>query len=99
MVQQREPGDPIGGLIVGIVTNMPPATTRMTERQYRCLINRAAPGGDVELRHFVHPDQLSDVEEALGSGGCYESLDALWGARLDALIIAGAEPQAASMLD
>jgi homoserine O-succinyltransferase/O-acetyltransferase len=75
-------------LTIGLVNNMPPAAIESTERQFREVLNTAAMGMPFTLRWF----RLVGLRPA-----GYEPTQALWGSRLDGLIITGAEPKAPTL--
>ncbi len=77
-------------LVVGLVNNMTGPALRAADIQFTGLLHAAGTGLRLRLRRFAagpvaHPG--------------YEPIDALWRTRLDGLIVTGAEPQAASILD
>ncbi len=85
-------------LVIGLVNNMSDRGLRTTEGQFTRLLRAACPGLDLELRLFScrgsRPSRLQD-----GAGGSYADVEALFGTRLDAVIVTGMEPQAARLQD
>jgi homoserine O-succinyltransferase/O-acetyltransferase len=81
-------------LVVGIINNMPDAALESTERQFRSLLSEAFPPLTVRLRMFSVPERERSEEGRRYVDTYYESIDALWPARLDGLIVTGAEPRA-----
>jgi homoserine O-succinyltransferase len=78
-------------LTIGLVNNMPPGARRSTERQFAQLLAAAAPDPVARLRCFC-----------AGAGGevaGYSDIAAVFAADLDAIIVTGAEPRAASLRD
>jgi homoserine O-succinyltransferase/O-acetyltransferase len=87
-------------LHIGLVNNMPDGALKATEHQFRSLLNAAAARHvDVRLSLFA----LQDVPRSQAGLGHvhehYASLDQLWDAKLDGLIVTGAEPRAAKLSD
>lgn len=73
--------------IIGLVNNMPQAGFAATDTHFAGLLQASYP---VRLRRFAAAGPLPDD---------YEPIDSLWHARLDALIVTGAEPRAAATSD
>lgn len=73
-------------LTIGLVNNMPPPAMAQTAGQFATLLRAGARGTPFRLRLFADAPFPS-----------HEPLEALWGARLDGLIVTGAEPRAAAM--
>ncbi len=97
------PGHRAGGrparLDIGLVNIMPDAALRSTERQFARLL--AAASGPTEVR--LHLFSLAEVPRCGAArsamAGRYGDLAALERARLDGLIVTGAEPIAPSLTD
>ena len=89
----------VGGIHVGLVNNMPDSALEATERQFRSLLFEAAGGMAVRLSFLALPEvpRSSDAKRHIDLS--YASLSALWGNRLDGLIVTGAEPVAANLMD
>lgn len=86
-------------LDIGLINNMPDTALESTERQFRTLLDSAAPGITVRLWLYALP-QIPRTE--LGRyhiDSCYTPIDDLWDRRLDGLIVTGAEPRATSLMD
>lgn len=85
-------------LDIALLNNMPDAALKSTERQYVDLLTAAAPE-DVTVR--LHPFSLAEIERGpearrhVAEG--YGQAGDLFSARIDALIVTGAEPRAASL--
>ncbi len=84
-------------LAIGLLNNMPDAALASTERQFRALLAEAGISRSVELTVFALRDKpRSDAgrryvrEQTAGP-------DAIWTARLDALIVTGTDPVAARL--
>jgi homoserine O-succinyltransferase len=88
-----------GRLAVGFVNNMAPSAMLATERQFRVLLDNATQGYDVQLRLFALPGAAQLAADGTASATAYEDLDALWDAKLDGLIVTGAEPRAVAMTE
>ncbi len=84
-------------LTVGLVNNMPDAALAATERQFRLLLETAAPERRLELQLFHIPEIARGPEAAARLRARYRSLSELDGAGLDALIVTGAEPRCAEL--
>lgn len=86
-------------LDIGLVNNMPDAALRPTERQFARLL--AAASGPTEVR--LHLFSLAEVPRGSAArsamAGRYGDLATLERARLDGLIVTGAEPVAPSLTD
>ncbi len=86
-------------LNIGLVNNMPDSALKGTERQFLRVLQGAAEGRTVRLHLFTLPEvPRSDRGRRYVDAG-YGSLGDLLSSRLDALIVTGAEPQAASLMD
>ena len=92
-------GVPRGRLDIGLVNNMPDGALEATERQFARLLAAASGTRDVRL-HLFSLGEVTRGRVARGYlAGRYGDLEALEGARLDALIVTGAEPVAESLTD
>ena len=86
-------------LKVGLVNNMPDAALVATERQFRALLQAAAPERRVEL-HLFHVLEIPRGPEAAARlAGRSRPVAEVEAAGLDALIVTGAEPRAADLRD
>ena len=84
---------------VGLVNNMPDAAVAATQRQFVRLLEDASGEFDVRLSLFAL-DTLPRADEARRAmADDYAPAGALDGARLDALVVTGAEPGAADLRD
>ena len=81
-------------LRVGLVNNMPDAALQATERQFRALLQAAAPERRVELQLFHVPAVARAAQASARLRTAYQPVEAVQAAGLDALVITGAEPQA-----
>ena len=88
-----------GRLDIGLVNNMPDAALKSTERQFARLL--AAASGPIDVRlHLFSLDRVPRGDAArVYLAGRYGGLAALEAARLDGLIVTGAEPVTASLTD
>jgi homoserine O-succinyltransferase len=77
-------------LTIGIVNNLPTAAIKSAERQFYEILLEAADNIPLTLRWF----RLSGARPSN-----YETLDELWHSRFDGLIVTGAEPRAANLMD
>ena len=81
-------------LRVGLVNNMPDAALAVTERQFRTLVEAAAPERAVELHLFHIPGVLRGAQARARLRTRYRPMADAEQADLDALIVTGAEPRA-----
>jgi homoserine O-succinyltransferase len=88
MASVRPIDPPSGGreLVVGLVNNMAPAAMKAAEAGFRAALARSPRGWTLRLRVF-----------SATPAGEQEDLSALWGARLDGLIVTGTEPKSRLM--
>ena len=88
-----------GGLLIGLVNNMPDAAVRATERQFLGLLDTASGDIDVTLRFYSLPDiPRSDAARELFVGD-YGTIDELAGAGIDGLIVTGTEPRTPELFE
>jgi homoserine O-succinyltransferase len=86
-------------MVIGLVNIMPPAAIERTERQFRTMLDRAAPWQNIRLRLF-RPHSLVGAASGLANiHQPYETMDALWESRLDGLIVTGTQPSSSSITD
>ncbi len=95
----RLSGDLTEPLAIGLVNNMPDTAVRATERQFRELLSAASYGLPITLRLFSAPEVARGQACQTYLSLAYESIDRLWGAQLDGLIVTGAEPRARMLED
>ncbi len=76
-------------ITIGLLNNMPDAAFAATERQFISVLDAASKGFNVRLNLY------SLVHSPAGSG--YSSLDDIWEANLDGLIVTGKEPITANL--
>ncbi len=88
-----------GGIDIGLVNNMPDSALKGTERQFARLLAEAAPELAVRLHLFTLPEIARSDRARAHCDERYGSLGDLLSSRLDALIVTGAEPRAASLRD
>ena len=89
---QAEPDRSLPPLRIGLVNNMPDAALAVTERQFRDLVQAAAPGRTIELRLFEIPGIPRSPVIRSRMEGRYRPIEALDEAALDALVVTGADP-------
>ena len=100
--RRREPparNDGSEPIVIGLVNNMPDAALRITERQVRDLLSRAAGELPVSLRVFSLPELPRSEAGRLHVGQFHEPIAALWPTQVDALIVTGTEPKAVTLED
>jgi homoserine O-succinyltransferase len=86
-------------IAIGLVNNMPDAAVASTQRQFARLIDHASGDFDVRLRLFALETLPRADEARRAMADEYASVHALPEARLDALVVTGAEPCAADLRD
>jgi homoserine O-succinyltransferase len=102
-----ERGAPVGGfadfslrtIAIGLVNNMPDSAVAATQRQFTRLLEDASGELDVRLSLFALETLPRAAETRRAMAGDYASASALEDARLDALVVTGAEPCAADLRD
>ena len=82
---------------IGLVNNMPDTAFEATERQFVALIGAAAGEIPTRLKFYSLPGIPRSGAVAEMANRSYESTEALWGARLDGLIVTGREPLKADL--
>ena len=91
--------DPSTSITIGVVNNMPDSALVGTERQFVSLLTAAAPNWHVSIRYTC----LSEIERAAAASERiatqYWQLDRLLDDGVDALIVTGSEPRAATLTD
>ena len=86
-------------LRIGLVNNMPDAALAVTERQFRVLVEAAAPERAVELHLFHLSGVERDAQARARLRARYRPMADIEQADLDALIVTGAEPRATDLRD
>ena len=86
-------------LRVGLVNTMPDAALAVTERQFRTLVEAAAPERSVELHLFHMPGVERGPQARARLRSRYRPVADVLAAELDALIVTGAEPRTADLRD
>ena len=86
-------------LRIGLVNNMPDAALAATERQFQALVQAAAPERRVELQLFHIPEIAREADARRRLDLRYRPATEVEDARLDALIVTGAEPRTAELAD
>ena len=83
-----------GPVLVGLVNNMSDGAARPTEQRFFKLLRAAAGGRDVKFTLFTCPK----IPRSSGNGGQnYADIEEILEARLDALIVTGAEPTTSTL--
>ena len=86
-------------LKVGLVNNMPDAALAATERQFRTLLQAAAPERTLDLHLFHVPQIIRGSDAAARLAARSRPVDEMEATGLDAIIVTGAEPLAADLRD
>jgi homoserine O-succinyltransferase len=84
-------------LKIGLLNNMPDAAMAATERQFSSLLQVAAEGAPVTLKLFALAGVPRGEAAETHMRGRYQAAETLADARLDGLIVTGAEPRAAEL--
>jgi homoserine O-succinyltransferase len=88
-----------GGIVIGLVNNMPDGALQTTERQFRELLSSASQDFAVRLRLFSIPELPRGSAGRSRVGQSYEDISELWTDHLDGLIVTGTEPHAPALAD
>ncbi len=88
-----------GRLDIGLVNNMPDGALEATERQFARLLAAVSGTRDVRLHLFSLKEITRGSVARSYLAGRYGDLEMLEGARLDGLIVTGAEPIAESLTE
>lgn len=92
-------GDPVE-LTIGLINNMPDGALKATERQFTRLLETAAtPRARIRFRCFALPSIARSPAAQTHIAGTYADIADLDGARMDGLIVTGAEPIADDLRD
>jgi homoserine O-succinyltransferase len=83
---------PAAPVTVGLVNIMPPGAMRATDQQFSELLAAACGERNIIIRRFT-------LDAQRGAASCYEGLATLFNSRLDALIVTGTEPRAATLTE
>jgi homoserine O-succinyltransferase len=102
-----EHGERLGGsadrggrtITIGLVNNMPDSAIAATQRQFARLLEAASGEFDIRLSLFALESTPRAAEARRAMAVDYAPASALDGARLDALVVTGAEPSAADLRD
>ena len=86
-------------VVVAFVNNMPDAAIRSSERQFRGMLQAGADEFDIVLENFYYPGLPRTDDARTEFLQSYRDIDELWESEIDGLIVTGAEPRAASMMD
>jgi homoserine O-succinyltransferase len=86
-------------LTVGLVNNMPDTALESTEQQFLTLLDEAARDFVVRVKLFSIDAVPRGERGRQYLGRHYADIRALWGGRLDGLIVTGTEPRATDLID
>ncbi len=87
------------GVTVGLVNNMPDSALQSTERQFLELLDAAALDVPVRLRLFSLPEVPRSDTARAHLRSSYRDIAELAAAKLDGIIVTGAEPRTDSLRD
>ena len=103
---EQQAGAAAGGreLVIGLVNNTSDRALKGTERDFRDVLRAAAtrPSGEpatLRFRLFTCPEIRRASRPQGAHGEPYDDIGELFASRLDALIVTGMEPQAATLRD
>jgi len=91
------PSDRGKRIVVGFVNNMPDAAVASTERQFARLLDEASGDFDLRLRRYRLETLPRSAEAAQAIAATHREVRTLSPGSLDALIVTGAEPRAATL--
>jgi homoserine O-succinyltransferase len=83
---------PAERLTIGLVNNMGDGALQATERQFASLLNQASAGSSIDLALYSFPEVVRGEVGARHVATFYSSVQDLWNARLDGIIVTGREP-------
>ena len=86
-------------ITIGLVNNMPDGALEATERQFLSLLDSASDGISVRLALYSLPGVPRNESGASHIGKFYSSVEDLWDAQLDGLIVTGREPLTVNLAD
>jgi homoserine O-succinyltransferase/O-acetyltransferase len=84
---------------IGLINNMPDTALEATERQFRSLLASASDDMTVRLSLYALADVPRSEAGKRHIEAHYSSVDELWENDLDGLIVTGAEPRTANLID
>ena len=84
---------------IGMVNNMPDGALQSTERQFLTLLDAAAAGLTVNVTFYSLPDVPRSDRARRHIDSFYARIDDLWDRPHDGLIVTGAEPRTAQLMD
>jgi homoserine O-succinyltransferase/O-acetyltransferase len=84
-------------ITLGLVNNMPDEALKATERQFVSLLDSASAGIQIRLMRYMLPDVPRQEPARRYLNSAYASVDDLWNAHLDGLIVTGREPLAINL--
>jgi homoserine O-succinyltransferase/O-acetyltransferase len=86
-------------LRIGLINNMGDGALEATERQFSSLLVRSGPGFRIDLSFYSLDGIVRNEYGTQRVRNVYSSLDTLWDAGLDALIVTGREPERPNLQD
>ncbi len=93
------PHSPDECIRIGLINNMPDAAFKTTEHQFVSLLDAASESIEVRLSLHVLPSIPRTEPNVRRAASHYSSVETLWDAGLDALIVTGKEPVSADLRD
>ena len=84
-------------LTIGLINNMPDGALKATERQFMCLLRRAAGDVRIDFHCFSLPSVRRSQSEKGRLEGQYTDIAEIERLQIDGLIVTGAEPNAATL--
>ncbi len=86
-------------IVVAFVNNMPDAAIRSSERQFRGMLQAGADDFDIVLESFYYPGLPRTDAARADFLQSYRDIAELWESEVDGLIVTGAQPRAAHLMD
>ncbi len=84
---------------IGLINNMADGALEATERQFLSLLDAASDGISIRLSLYSLPGVSRSASFTRRVDNAYSSVDDLWGAELDGLIVTGREPLTPKLSD
>ena len=90
---------PEGCIRIGLINNMPDAAFKATEHQFVSLLDAASENIEIRLSLYTLPSIPRTEPNVRRAASHYSSVEALWNAGMDGLIVTGKEPVSADLRD
>jgi homoserine O-succinyltransferase len=93
------PAEFAGAVELGLVNNFPDRAMEQAEEQFTGLLERAVAPARLVLRRFTLPGVPRGALGRARIAACYAELEELWSSPPDVVVVTGAEPVAAELID